>query len=585
MGLFNKRIILFLSIVFFFTTCKQKIKEERSEEANGGVFYGGVFKINELDDFKNLFPLSILDVVSFRIASQCYEGLVRFDQADLKIIPAIADSWKSNDDNTIWTFKLRNNVFFHDDSCFTNQKGRLLNANDIKYCFDKLCQFHPLNSFYEITFKDKVVGANEAFEKSKLSGKSESVSGIKVINDSTLTIQLLSPNPDFTNILATPGCYIYPKEAFDNYGENLRSHCVGTGPFFAKTIKEGKIVVLEKNPNYWKIDKYGNKLPYLDAIKFSFIKEKKSEMIEFKKGNLDMVFRIPVEMYKDVMGNYQNAQAKVHDFDVQSTPALSVDFYTMLTLHPAFNKKEVRLAFNHAIDKNKIIDFTLQGQGVVGKYGVIPPLDIFRKNGLNFDEIKGNEFDVEKARDLMKVAGYPGGKGFPEIILTINSGGGERNQQIAEVIQKMLSENIGVKLSINVVQFPEQIELRSTGKAYFTRGSWSADYPDPASFLDLFYGKNVPAENEKSYINSARFKNDEFDKKYEAALHENDKAKRYTLFKECDQILINEGALLNIYYNENDRLVQKRVRNFPINAMEYRDLSVVYFVPEKSEKK
>jgi peptide/nickel transport system substrate-binding protein len=290
-------------------------------------------------------------------------------------------------------------------------------------------------------------------------------------------------------------------------------------------------------------------------------------------------------MYKEVMGNYQNAQAKVHDFDIQSTPALSVDFYTMLTSHPVFNKKEVRLAFNHAIDKNKIIDFTLQGQGVVGKYGVIPPLDIFKKNGLNFDELKGNEFDLEKSRELMKKAGYPGGKGFPEITLTINSGGGERNQQIAEVIQKMLSENIGVKLSINVVPFPEQIELRSTGKAYFTRGSWSADYPDPASFLDLFYGKNIPAENEKSYINSARFKNDEFDNKYEAALHENDKLKRYALFKECDQILINEGALLNIYYNENDRLVQKRVRNFPINAMEYRDLSVVYFVPEKSVKK
>jgi peptide/nickel transport system substrate-binding protein len=578
------KILVFALIVILFNACKNETKEERSVEAEGGVYYGGVFKVNELDEFKNLFPLSIVDVVSFRVASQCYEGLVKFDQADLKVVPAISDSWTVNESSTIWTFHIRDNVFFHDDSCFTNFKGRIVNANDVKYCFEKLCQYHTMNSFFDITFKDKVVGANEAFEKSKKSGKPESIKGLKVIDDKTLSIELSNPNPDFSNILATSGCYIYPKEAVEKYGDGMRAHCVGTGPFFTKTVKEGKIVVLEKNKNYWQIDQYGNKLPYLDAVKFSFIKEKKSEMIEFKKGNLDMIFRIPVEMYKELMGNYQNAQAKEHDFEIQSSPALSIDFYSMLCTHPVFSKKEVRLAFNHAIDKNKIVDFTLQGQGVSGvKYGVIPPLEIFKKNGLNFDELKGNDFDVDKAKEYMKKAGYPNGKGFPEIVLTINSGGGERNQQIAEVIQKMLQENIGVNVSINVVPFPEQLEQKSTGKAYFTRGSWVADYPDPSSFLDLFYGKNVPAESEKSYINSSRFKNEEFDKKYEAALIEKDKTKRYQLFKECDQILIDEGALLNIYYHENDRLVQKNVRNFPINAMEYRDFSKVYFVPTENK--
>jgi peptide/nickel transport system substrate-binding protein len=281
------------------------------------------------------------------------------------------------------------------------------------------------------------------------------------------------------------------------------------------------------------------------------------------------------------MGNYQKAQARVHDFEIQSAPALSLEFYCMLCNHPAFNKKEVRLAFNHAIDKNKIVDYTLRGQGIVGKYGIIPPLEIFKKNGLDFDSLTGNEFNVDKAKEYMKKAGYPNGKGFPEIVLTINNGGGDRNQQIAEVIQKMLQENIGVNITINIVPFSEQIEQKITGKAYFVRGSWIADYPDPSSFLDLFYGKNVPNENEKSYINSSRFKSEEFDKKYEAALTEKDKTKRYQLYKECDQILINEGAFLNIYYNENDRLVQKHVKNLPINAMEFRDFSKVYFLPKK----
>jgi len=297
-----------------------------------------------------------------------------------------------------------------------------------------------------------------------------------------------------------------------------------------------------------------------------------------------MIYRVPLELYKNFMGDYQHAHAKAGDFDIQTTPALSTDFYSMLFTHPIFSKKEVRLAFNHAIDKKKIVDFTLQGQGNVAKYGLIPPLDLFKKNGLNFEKLKGNEFDVEKAREYMKKAGYPLGKGFPSITLTINSAA-SRNQNIAEVIQKMLLENIGVSVLINSVPFPEQIQQRISGKAYFTRGSWAADYPDPASFLDLFYGKNVPAENENSYINSSRFKNESFDLKYEAALKENDKKKRYQLFMECDQILIDEGAMLTIFYNENDRLIQKYVRNFPINALEYRDFTEVYFVPKNNSTK
>jgi oligopeptide transport system substrate-binding protein len=120
------KILVFALIVILFNSCKNETKEERSVEAEGGVYYGGVFKVNELDEFKNLFPLSIVDVVSFRVASQCYEGLVKFDQADLKVVPAISDSWTVNESSTIWTFHIRDNVFFHDDSCFTSFKGKIL---------------------------------------------------------------------------------------------------------------------------------------------------------------------------------------------------------------------------------------------------------------------------------------------------------------------------------------------------------------------------------------------------------------------------------------------------------------------------
>jgi peptide/nickel transport system substrate-binding protein len=576
-----KKIIALALVVSIFASCGGDKKEQTSTEAKGGVYYGGVFRMNELEDFKNLYPLSTIDVGSHRIANQVYEGLVKLNPADLSVVPGVAYRWESNETQDVWTFHLRAGVKFHDDPCFTDGKGRVVTAQDFKYCFDKSCEASANNSAFDITFKNKVKGANEAFAASKLSNKAENVTGIVAVNDSTLTISLTTPNAEFLNVLSTPGCYVYPKEASEKYGVDMRTKCVGTGPFMVKTIKEGEVVILEKNKNYWGVDENGNQLPYLDAIKFTFIKEKKSEMLEFQRGNLDMVFRIPIEMYKEIMGDYQNANARKTDFEIQTTAALETNFYGILVTSPAFSKKEARLAFNYAIDRNKIVDFTLQGQGVAGIYGVIPPVEAFKKAGLDFDGITGYTYDVDKAKAYMKQAGYPGGAGFPKITLTINSGGGERNQQVAEVIQKMLEENIGVKVEINLVPFAEQIDGMQSGKQEFFRTAWIADYPDPVSFLSLFYGKNVPAKaSEKAFVNTGRFKNDAFDAKYEAAVKEIDQAKRYVLFKQCDQILIDEGALIPLFYDENDRLVQKNVKNFPINAMEYRDFTRVYIVPK-----
>ena len=188
---------------------------------------------------------------------------MKFDQNDLSIKPAIARSWEANADQTEWTFHIRQGVKFHDDACFPDGKGRVLTANDFKLCFDKLCTADPNNSQFDVTFKDRVVGANESFEASK-AGKNTPVSGIKVVNDTTLVITLKSPFAGFLNIVAMPGCWVYPKEALDKYALDLRIHPVGTGPFYLETVKEGEVLIMKKNQDYYGVDKDGNKLPYLD---------------------------------------------------------------------------------------------------------------------------------------------------------------------------------------------------------------------------------------------------------------------------------------------------------------------------------
>jgi oligopeptide transport system substrate-binding protein len=182
----------------------------------------------------------------------------------------------------------------------------------------------------------------------------------------------------------------------------------------------------------------------------------------------------------------------------------------------------------------------------------------------------------------LSIAGYPEGKGLPEFNLEINSGGGDRNILVALVIQKMLKENLGINVNMNVVTWPEHIENIQSGKSDFFRYAWISDYPDPESFLTLFYGKHVPQNyQEKSYINFARFKNKTFDSLFVAARSEPDKIKRYKLFTKAEQIVLDEGACMPLFYDENFRLEQKNVRNLPENPMSYMDMSSAYIIPKK----
>ncbi|MBN8704130.1 MAG: ABC transporter substrate-binding protein [Bacteroidetes bacterium] len=554
-------------------------------QAKGNVFYGGVFKSNEVEGFTSLYPHSITDVVSHRIANQIFEGLIKLSQKDLSILPGIAEKWDKNEDATVWTFYLRKGVAFHDDPCFRDGKGREIDANDFKYSFTKLCEPGSNNKLFSTTFKDRVVGANEYFESVKKNKPlADGLEGVKVIDKYTLQINLTSPFSGFLNLLTTPAGWVFAKEAVEKYGEEVRTRAIGTGPFRVKSIKEGESVILDRNPNYWDIDQFGNQLPYLDALNISFVKEKRSEFMQFKKGNLDMIFRLPIEFIPEILGDLNNANAKDKNknFSMQVMPAMSTFFLGFQNQLPPFNKKEVRLAFNQAIDREKMATYTLQGEGIPAIYGFVPP----SYGPYNHSAIKGFTYNPDAAKKLLAKAGYPNGKGFPNLTLQINAGGGDRNIQIAEVVQKMLKENLNIDVEINVLPLVEHRETIERGQVNFWRMSWIGDYPDPETFLTLFYGAIVPDSiGQLSSPNTCRFKNARFDSLFVAALKENDTKRRFDFYRQADQIIIDEAACMPIFYDENYRLLQNNVRNFDANAMEYRDFTRVYFDRTDSKKK
>jgi len=582
----KKFILPFIVLVLVYSCGQETATEGGLRKLDNGKFAGGVFRMNEVEDFRNLYPLSIADVTSHRIANQFYEGLIKLSQKDLSVVPALAESWTKNADATVWTFKIRKGVKFHNDECFPGGEGREVTAKDFKWCFDKLCTVSPQNQLYDVTFKKRVKGADEYYQSTKEKKPlAEGVSGVKVIDDYTLEITLTSPFAGFLNILAMTGGYLFPQEAFDKYGEDgMRTRAVGTGPFVLQTVKEGETIILNRNPDYWDKDEDGNQLPYLDAVRFSFIKEKKQEFLEFKKGNLDLLYRIPTENIGDILADIDKAKENM-PFELQVAPALDLFYIGFLNFMKPFNDKRVRLAFNHAIDRSKIVDYTLKGEGIPAIYGIVPPASGFESKGYNFKAIKGHTYDPDLAKKLLTEAGYPNGKGFPQITLQINSGGGDRNVLTAQVVQAMLKENLNIDISIETLPMPQHLSKVESGQTLFWRMGWNADYPDPETFLTLLYSAHIPENpSDNSYVNTTRFKNAKYDSLFALAMKETDDKKRFELYMQADQIAIDEGAMMPVFYDENYRLVQTNVKDFFVNGMEHRDMTRVYFVPEEVKK-
>ncbi|HEY8401576.1 MAG TPA: ABC transporter substrate-binding protein [Cytophagaceae bacterium] len=551
-------------------------------EAKGGRFYGGVFNVNESDYIKNLFPHNITDAISYRVATQVYEGLMKFNQEDLSLTKGLAEDYSTNDDKTVYTFKLKKGVMFHDDPCFPDGKGRELTAEDVKYCFTLLCTPGINNQGFSV-FQNILKGANEYYAAAQDGKKPDfEVEGIKVIDDHTIEFTLVEPSSIFLYNLARPFTFIFPREAYEKYGLEMRNKAVGTGPFKIFSIEDDISIILKKNENYHGVDEHGNKLPYLEAVKIKFIKDKKTELLEFKKGNLDMMYRMPTDHIIEILEDVKNKKGDYGQFELQRTPEMATHFLSFLNQGTIFNNKDIRKAFSFAIDRKKILDYVLNGEGYAPATHGITPLDIFPDYDVK--SISGYDKNLDSAKFYLKKAGYPDGKGFPKVTLELNSDG-ERNVAVAQEIQKQLKEHLNVHVELNIVPFAQLVENMIGGKTEFFRGGWIADYPNPENFLWFFYGKSVPASlKEQSYPNMMRYVNPKFDELYEAGLKAKSQEEAFNYFKQAESLVMQDAPIMVLWYDEGYRLLQSYVKNFPNNSMQYRDFSNVYFVEAKKAK-
>ncbi|MBS1516512.1 MAG: ABC transporter substrate-binding protein [Bacteroidetes bacterium] len=567
-------LYLILPFILIISGCGKK-EVSVMTDLKGGIKGGGIYRINELENIRSLDPAGISDVVSSHVAHQIYDLLIDLDDS-LHLKPMLAKSWEISDDGLLYTFHLRNGVKFQDNPCFPDGKGREFNAGDAKYSFERICDPRAGTLGYDY-YKNYVEGAKEFYEEVSLARKEsreseiKEVTGFIVKDDSTFQIKLKSPFGPFIYYTTLGYGYIVAREAVEKYAKDYFQNPVGTGPFLFIDWKPDLELNLKRNPNYWDKDIHGNQLPYIEGVKFKFIKELSQQMLEFRNGNLDECYRIPNESFKEIITPEKTLSTEYSGFVLQRVPSMGSAYYGFLTTGKIFNNVKVRQAFNYSIDREKILKFVLNGQGYMGAFhGLVPPA----MPDYDINRIKGYDFNLEKARQLMTEAGYPDGKGFPETVLQINSGG-DRNIQIAESIQNMLKE-IGISMKLNIMQFAQHLDNVDAGRADFYRAGWVADYPDPENFLNLFYGKNVPKDPKQiSPINSTRFQNAEFDALFEKAISNSDLKTRYDYYYQAEQIAVNEAPMMFIYYDEHYRLLQPYVKGYfldPMHRVNFRNL-------------
>jgi peptide/nickel transport system substrate-binding protein len=533
---------------------------------NGSKYiYGGVLKIAQNERFVTLFPADVEDAISSKMVSQIHDGLVKFSTKDLSILNSIADNWTVDESQTIYTFTLRDNVYFHNDPCFTEGKGRKVIASDFKYSFELMTSKETSQNTH--LFKDRIVGASDYLE-----GKASEISGIQAIDENTLKITIVKPQSSFIYLLALPNSVVIAHEAFDKYGNKMT---VGAGAFkYVKPTSDSDLY-LSYNENYYLKDEEGNQLPYLDSVIFTYVPTKLSELEMFRTKDISFIYGLPTSRIAEVVAdNIANFKNKPPQTILIREPEMITQYYEFNAQVPPFDNLKVRKALNYAVDRERLINNILNGQGTIGDKGITPMIKPF--GDYDFNAINGYGYNPELARQLLKEAGYPNGEGFPSVRLEINLGG-NIHKLVATELQYQFFDVLGIHVEVEQVSFADKVEHSKYGKSEMFRSAWVADYPSPESFLSVFYGENVPATlDEPSNLNTMRYKNEMFDSLFVKGTQTANKAERYAYFAKAEGIMMEESPVIILWYQENYTLYHSEVRNFYYNAMEYFDFSGVY---------
>jgi oligopeptide transport system substrate-binding protein len=382
--------------------------------------------------------------------------------------------------------------------------------------------------------------------------------GVVAVSDFVLRLELEKPAPYFLGTLANAPWYpVHPPTIEKHGGMTKRDslwtrpeNFVGNGAYILNEWVVNRHLHLVKRDDYWDADRMR-----LKEIYFYPIDNLETEQRAFRSGYAHVTSTVPPHRIDFNHEHYPNNQRfdpylGVYYYNIKVTPPTGEETPEELAIRQALSDRRVRQALAMSINRESIVRYL--GAGQLPAYSFVPP------NTAGYNSRHKIPYDPEKARQLLAEAGYPGGVGFPQIELLYNTS--EAHKQIAEIIQQMWKEELGIDLAI--VNQEWKVFLGTLNRRNFdlARAGWIGDYVDPSTFLDLWLtgGGN----------NRTGFSDSRYDFYLDKAARTFDPKVRMEAFQEAERILMEELPVLPIYYYVSSKMIRESVQGWYPNLLD-----------------
>ncbi len=529
----NKTLLLIaaLSVLCIAAGCARR--ETRVEAGNRDQ----ILHLGNLSEPRDLDPHIVTGVSACNILSALLEGLVAEEPGK----SGAAERWDVSSDGMVYTFHLRQNAKW--------SNGDPVTADDFVFSYQRILS-PALGSPY--AYMLHVLKNAKAFNTGELPDFGKV--GVKAIDFQTLELTLESPTPSFLSQLNHWSWFpVHPPTilkhgAMDEMGTKWTApeNYVGNGPFKLKSWKQNSSIVVETNPHYWDRDTVR-----LKEIHFYPIGDHKIEERSFRAGQLHVTGTIPLERVQ----YYKDRHPELLRLD----PYLRSYYYLLNVSKPPLNDPRVRKALALSIDREKIARY-------VTRSGEQPAFSFTPPHIGNYKPPTPFQRDIPAAKQLLAEAGYPNGEGFPELTLLFHTS--DLHTRVAEVIQQMWKETLGIHIELENVEW-KVYQSRRKNKVYeIARAEWVADYADPASFLEIWQtgGGN----------NHSGWSSPEYDRLIQKASQTLDETQRLETFRQAETILLNELPIIPLLFLPSKSLIQPSVKGWKPSILDHHPYKHIY---------
>ena len=460
------------------------------------------------------------------IASQIFEPLVRpQSQSSAMIEPALAESWQVSPDGLVWTFHLRAGARFHDDECFPERRGREVVAADVVYSWHRLIASRALSAGFYL-FGRYIAGAREF-----RAGQTETVSGLRATGERTVEVTLVTPFAGFIRAATWLATGIVPREAIERYGASFSQNPVGTGPFRLVEWDPNRRVLLARHPHYWGRDPQGRALPFVDTVEYMLFA---TSVLAFQSTVNGRSHMAPVsgQMLSSIAERApESAEWRLRE--EYAARGLRLFSYTTFPTgyYFCFNL-ERPTPFTRDARLRQAIGYIMQPRNAPPQRPLLRPLpDAPPPDGQGF------YYDAERARALLREAGYPQGRGLPKLRLMLFPGVQEANRALIQGLREL-----GLEVEEVVIALSEEEAAVRAGDFDIFMETWDYLYPDVAAPLSRFLSDTSPEEN------GARYANARFDALFAEMIVTQDDERRRALVTEMENILLQDAVVITFTY-------------------------------------